>query len=163
MERMIESYLEFASDIASVGEPEVFDIADLLREVAEDADQNGSRISVKDAHILKFEGRRAALKRALSNLVGNGLKYAGHVALSAARKGPYVEIFVDDDGPGIPEDKRREVFKPFTRLDEARGGAAGGVGLGLTVVREIVRSHGGEVTLGPSPEGGLRAHVKLPG
>lgn len=161
MEKMIESYLEFASDIASTGEPEQFDIADLIREVADGANGDG-RVTALQTPALKFEGRRAPLKRALSNLVGNGLKYANKVEISGARRGPYVEIVVDDDGPGIPEEKRRDVFKPFYRLDEARSRHEG-AGLGLSVVREVARSHGGDVVLSTSPMGGLRAVVKLPG
>ncbi|MFZ5618156.1 MAG: sensor histidine kinase, partial [Pseudomonadota bacterium] len=102
------------------------------------------------------------LKRAIANLVSNGLKYANKVEVSAARRGPYVEVTIDDDGPGIPEEKRREVFKPFFRLDEARSRQEG-VGLGLSIVREVARSHGGDVTLSASPQGGLRAVLKLPG
>lgn len=161
MEKMIDSYLEFASDISSTGEPELFDIGDLVREVVEDAD-DAERISLCDIPVLKFEGRRAPLKRAIANLVGNGLKYAHKVEIGVARRGPYVEIIVDDDGPGIPEAKRREVFKPFYRLDEARSRQEG-VGLGLSIVREVARSHGGDVTLADAPTGGLRATIKLPG
>lgn len=161
MEKMIESYLEFASDISSTGEPEPFDIGGLIREVAEDAG-DAERIAIRDIPVLTFEGRRAPLKRALANLVGNGLKYAGKVEIGAERRGPYVEIVIDDDGPGIPEAKRRDVFKPFFRLDEARSRQEG-VGLGLSIVREVARSHGGDVTLGAAPLGGLRATIKLPG
>jgi two-component system osmolarity sensor histidine kinase EnvZ len=160
MEKMINSYLEFASDISSSGEPETFDLSDLAREVAEDAD--GARITVDAPHPVLFEGRRAALKRALANLVGNGLKYAKTVSVSVRRNAPFVEIVVDDDGPGIPEDNRRDVFKPFFRLDAARSADKGGVGLGLSIVREIARSHGGDVTLETASAGGLRATVKLP-
>ncbi len=163
MEKMIESYLEFASDISSVGEPEAFDLAELARETAEDADPEGARITLDCARELRFEGRRGALKRALANLVGNALKYAPHAFVSARRSGPFVEIIVDDDGPGIPEAKRRDAFKPFYRLDESRGGVASGVGLGLSIVREVARSHGGDVVLGDAPQGGLRAALRLPG
>ncbi len=161
MEKMIESYLEFASDISSTGEPEQFDIGELVREVAEGA-ANGVRVSAKAPSTIAFEGRRAPLKRAVANLVSNGVKYANKVEVSVERRGPYVEIIVDDDGPGIPEEKRREVFKPFHRLDEARSRQEG-VGLGLSIVREVARSHGGDVTLTASPMGGLRAVLKLPG
>ncbi len=163
MEKMIESYLEFASDIASTGEPEAFDVGDLVREVADDADASQERIRIEAAASLKFEGRRNAVKRAIANLVGNGLKYADHVWVSVSRRAAYVEIIVDDDGPGVPEDMRGEVFKPFLRLDEARTLHAGGVGLGLSVVRDVARGHGGDVTLGVAPQGGLRAVLKLPG
>jgi two-component system osmolarity sensor histidine kinase EnvZ len=74
----------------------------------------------------------------------------------------WLTITVDDDGPGIPEDQRDEVFKPFVRLDEARNIDEGGTGLGLAIARDIARSHGGEVMLGDSPLGGLRAAVRVP-
>lgn len=163
METMIDSYLDFASDISSAGEPESFDIAELVREVAEDADADGARVNVAPLGPVPFEGRRPALKRAISNLVGNAMKYANHAFIDVRRAGPYVEIIVDDDGPGIPADKRRVVFKPFHRLDEARGANTAGVGLGLSVVRDVARSHGGDVTLDQSPKGGLRATLKVPG
>jgi len=161
MEKMIESYLEFASDISSAGEPEGFDLCDLVREAVEDADPAGERITASIAGSVGFEGRRAAMKRAIGNLIGNSLKYANRVAVNVERRAPFVEIIVDDDGPGIPEDKRRDVFKPFFRLDEARSGKEG-VGLGLAIVREVARSHGGDVVLSDSPLGGLRAVLKLP-
>jgi len=161
MEKMIESYLEFASDISSAGEPEGFDLSDLVRETIDDADPSNKRITADLSGPVPFEGRRAALKRAIGNLVGNGLKYAHHVDVTLHRRAPYVEIIIDDDGAGIPAERRRDVFKPFFRLDEARSGKEG-VGLGLAIVREVARSHGGDVTLGDSPLGGLRAVLKLP-
>ncbi|MEZ5895747.1 MAG: ATP-binding protein [Parvularculaceae bacterium] len=161
MESMIEAYLEFASDIASAGEPETVDLSALIREVAETA--NAGRIEIETPReALKIEGRRDGLKRALNNLVGNALRYADHVWLTLERSGVNVNIIVDDDGPGIPEEKRADVFKPFMRLDEARNQHAGGAGLGLVVVRDVARSHGGEISLGASPHGGLRATLRLP-
>ncbi|HNS87112.1 MAG TPA: ATP-binding protein [Parvularculaceae bacterium] len=161
MEKMIESYLEFASDISSAGEPETFDLCALVQEAIFDADPSSVRIAADLPSSISFEGRPAALKRAVGNLIGNGLKYANRIAVSIRRKPPYVEIIVDDDGVGIPENRRRDVFKPFFRLDEARSGKEG-VGLGLAIVREVARSHGGDVTLADSPLGGLRAVLKLP-
>ena len=71
-------------------------------------------------------------------------------------------VIVDDDGPGIPEAQRDDVFKPFYRIEHSRNSQTGGVGLGLTIVRDVIRSHGGEVTLGKSPSGGLRVNLSLP-
>jgi two-component system, OmpR family, osmolarity sensor histidine kinase EnvZ len=82
---------------------------------------------------------------------------------SLRRDGANVEFIIDDDGPGIPEEKYAEVFKPFYRLDEARSQQVAGVGLGLSVVRDVARSHGGDVTLARSPKGGLRAVFRAPG
>jgi two-component system osmolarity sensor histidine kinase EnvZ len=163
MESMIGSYLEFASDISGNEEPEKFDAAELLREVADAVDRNDDRVTVAESPDIRVEARRDAIKRALGNLVGNGLKYADRVSASVARTAGSVEFVIDDDGPGIPEDKYVEVFKPFYRLDEARNQKVAGVGLGLSVVRDVARSHGGDVTLAKSPMGGLRAVLRIPG
>ena len=159
METMVKSYLEFASDLATTEEAVTFDAGALLREVA----GGSARVTVDAPAGVMIEARRDAMKRALSNLVGNGLKYAGYVWASLKRDGAYVEFIIDDDGPGIPEDKYAEVFKPFYRLDEARSQHIAGVGLGLSVVRDVARSHGGDVTLARSPKGGLRAALRAPG
>lgn len=162
MEKMVQSYLEFASDLATTEEAVTFDAGALLREVASGS-EDAARVTVEAPAGVMIEARRDAMKRALSNLIGNGLKYAGHVWASLKRSGATVEFTIDDDGPGIPEDKYAEVFKPFYRLDEARSQQVSGVGLGLSVVRDVARSHGGDVTLGRSPKGGLRAVLRAPG
>lgn len=159
METMVQSYLEFASDLASTEEAVSFDTGALLREVA----GGSARVTVDAPAGVMIEARRDAMKRALGNLIGNGLKYANHVWASLKRDGAYVEFIIDDDGPGIPEEKYAEVFKPFYRLDEARSQQIAGVGLGLSVVRDVARSHGGDVTLARSPRGGLRAVLRAPG
>ena len=110
--------------------------------------------------------RPTALKRCITNLLDNAIRYAatggGKVAVRARWLNQMVEIAVDDEGPGIPQDMREAAFKPFHRLDESRNPETGGVGLGLTIARDIVRSHGGDLTLEERPEGGLRALVRLP-
>lgn len=162
MEKMVQSYLEFASDIAATEEAVTFDAGALLREVAAGAD-GANRVIVDAPAGVMIEARRDAIKRALGNLIGNGLKYATNVWVSLKRSGGTVEFTIDDDGPGIPDDKYAEVFKPFYRLDEARSQQIAGVGLGLSVVRDVARSHGGDVTLARSPRGGLRAVLRAPG
>ncbi|MEE8275287.1 MAG: ATP-binding protein, partial [Alphaproteobacteria bacterium] len=106
--------------------------------------------------------RRDALKRCFTNLVDNALRHGEHVVIAAARNGDTVEIAIDDDGPGIPEAERGEVFRAFYRLDASRNLETGGVGLGLTIARDVVRGHGGDIVLGEAPAGGLRALVRLP-
>ncbi|MEI9904725.1 MAG: ATP-binding protein [Asticcacaulis sp.] len=106
--------------------------------------------------------RELALQRAISNLIINGFHYGKHVRFSSMRDADHVRLFIDDDGPGIPPEKREEAFKPFSRLDEARNQNIKGVGLGLAIARDIVRGHGGDLTLDTSPTGGLRAIMSLP-
>jgi two-component system osmolarity sensor histidine kinase EnvZ len=101
--------------------------------------------------------RPDALKRAITNLVDNARRHARRIALTALPSGARaVQVMVDDDGPGISPDRRETVFRPF------ESGAAGGTGLGLTIARDIVRAHGGDIVLEDSPMGGLRARIRLP-
>ena len=106
--------------------------------------------------------RPAAFKRCLANLVSNAARHAPSIAIAGHRDHRYLTVTVDDDGPGIPAGLREEVFKPFLRLDDARNQDEGGTGLGLAIARDIARSHGGDITLGDSPLGGLRATVRVP-
>ncbi|MEM9706534.1 MAG: ATP-binding protein, partial [Pseudomonadota bacterium] len=162
MEKMLEAYLDFARDIAADGPQEDIDAVDLAVEIAHETERAGHAITYTPTSEIIFCGRRDAVKRAVTNLVGNGLKYAKRVWLSDERGGVYIEFIVDDDGDGIAEDQYETAFKPFVRLDEARGQNISGVGLGLSVVRDVARSHGGDVLLEKSPKGGLRARLRLP-
>jgi len=106
--------------------------------------------------------KQDAFKRCIFNLVSNAARFADTINITGHRDHRYLTITVDDDGPGIPAQMREEVFKPFLRLDDARNQDEGGTGLGLAIARDIARSHGGDITLGDSPLGGLRATVKVP-
>jgi two-component system osmolarity sensor histidine kinase EnvZ len=106
--------------------------------------------------------QRASFKRCLTNLLSNADQHADHVWVEAGRRNGSIEIVVDDDGPGIHADQREAVFKPFFRLDRSRNLETGGVGLGLTIARDVVRRHGGNITLADSPKGGLRVAVRIP-
>jgi two-component system osmolarity sensor histidine kinase EnvZ len=163
MEHMIDEYLAFAR--GQSGEAvETVSLKALIDEVSEGAVRAGARVSVEADGELSATARPNALKRALSNLIMNAAVHGEQVSVGA-RAGPAggVEITVDDDGPGIPEDRYEEAFKPFNRLDEARNQNDKGVGLGLAIARDVARGLGGDVTLGRSPLGGLRAVVRLPG
>lgn len=162
MEGMVEAYLNFARDISADEDPAPLNLAALISEIAEETARSGREIDTDIDPGLMVAARRTALKRAVTNLVSNSVKHAGRIRIGARRTPGRLDIIVDDDGPGIPPDRRDEAFKPFTRLDEARTLNTGGVGLGLALVRDVARSHGGEAILDDSPLGGLRAVLRLP-
>ncbi|MFC2952622.1 ATP-binding protein [Marinicaulis aureus] len=162
MERMIGAYLDFARNEAADEEPETFRLAELLKEITGDAKRAGQEVELDAPTGIAIEARRSALKRAIGNLVNNALRYADHAWLSARRSDRYIEIIVDDDGPGVDPARYEDVFKPFTRLDDARNLNESGVGMGLTIVRDVARAHGGDVTLEKSDKGGLKATMRLP-
>ena len=161
MEGMIEGYLNFARGEGSEA-PVATDAKQLLDEVAHEARRNGIKIAFEMADPVELPLARNAFKRSLTNLIDNAARHGEHVVLSGQRNGNVLEIVVDDDGPGIPEDMREEVFRPFFRLDQSRNLATGGTGLGLSIARDIVRSHGGDIVLADAPSGGLRATIRVP-
>jgi two-component system osmolarity sensor histidine kinase EnvZ len=161
MARMLEAYLAFArGDLGESSAPT--DMADFLEELRLDAERHGHRTTVVFHGPPVVTVRPAAFKRCLANLVSNAARYAPSIAITGHRDHRYLTVTVDDDGPGIPADMREDVFKPFLRLDDARNQDEGGTGLGLAIARDIARSHGGDITLGDSPLGGLRATVRVP-
>ncbi|ARJ64722.1 two-component sensor histidine kinase [Magnetospirillum sp. ME-1] len=161
MERMVEGYLAFARGEGSE-QPEPTDLPGLVDDVVSRFRRQGAVIDLHHEGEIVMPLRPDSLARALGNLVGNAVRYGGHVWVRVGLRGEVAEVLVDDDGPGIPDDKREEVFKAFTRLESSRNSGTGGVGLGLTIARDIVRTHGGDVVLEDSPLGGLRARVRLP-
>jgi two-component system osmolarity sensor histidine kinase EnvZ len=162
MEHMIDEYLAFARGEGAEALEEV-DLAHLLEDVGQAAGRSGVALTVETTPGLTARARPQALKRALANLIMNAadhartVQVAGRPALAGG-----AEIVIDDDGPGIPEDRYEEAFAPFGRLAVERNPNLKGVGLGLAIARDIIRGHGGEVTLGRSPLGGLRAVVWMP-
>jgi two-component system osmolarity sensor histidine kinase EnvZ len=161
MERMIEGYLAFARGEGN--EPVVpVDLTLLAESVVERFRRNGASIDLHCEGTIKGQARKDALRRCVNNIIGNAVRYAPHVAVRVGKRGEMLEIVVDDDGPGIPPDKREEVFKAFFRLESSRNLKTGGTGLGLTITRDILRGHGGDVVLETSPLGGLRAKMQLP-
>jgi two-component system osmolarity sensor histidine kinase EnvZ len=161
MSRMLEGYLAFARGDA--GEPSVTtDLRTLLEELQVDAERQGHITELDIVGDPMITVRPDAFRRLLFNLVNNAARHGDHIAITANHETRWLVVHVDDDGPGIPPGKRDEVFKPFVRLDEARNQDEGGSGLGLAIARDIARSHGGDISLGDSPMGGLRATVRLP-
>ncbi len=161
MAGMLEAYLAFArGDLGEQSAPT--DIAAMLDELKLDSERHGHRASAAFHGPPEVSVRPAAFKRCLANLVSNAARFASTVAITGHRDHRWLTVTVDDDGPGIPPPLREDVFKPFLRLDDARNQDQGGTGLGLAIARDIARSHGGDITLGDSPLGGLRATVRIP-
>ncbi|MGD9614543.1 MAG: ATP-binding protein [Alphaproteobacteria bacterium] len=161
MERLVNSYLDFARGEGSETPVET-DIGLLIEDLAAAVRRDGTPLTVAPGPELVMPVRPNALRRCLGNLIANARRYGKHVWLSMVPAEDGVDILVDDDGPGIPERERERVFRPFIRLDASRNQATGGVGLGLTIARDMARSHGGDIRLETSPFGGLRARIHLP-
>ncbi len=161
MERMIEGYLAFARGEGTEA-PVPTELNELLSDVVAAARREGMPVDLELDGDIRLPVRPQAFRRSIGNLIANAGRYGKHVWVSAARHDDAVEILIDDDGPGIPSEQREEVFRPFFRLEGSRNPETGGVGLGLTIARDVLRGHGGELTLDESPRGGLRACVRLP-
>ena len=161
MEHMVEGYLAFARG-EGFETPKPTNIAHILGDVVVSAKRRGAEVDLHTEGQFVVRVRQNAFKRCINNLLDNADRHATHVSIRTGKRGDAIEITVDDDGPGIPEHLRDEVFKPFFRLDESRNPETGGVGLGLTIARDIIRGHGGDIILSDSPSGGLRARLTLP-
>lgn len=164
MQQMLEDYLAFSKgDGGEEARPS--SLKEMLREVVEEVQILGVDISFKMRRRKKdivLPLKRHAFKRAITNLVSNASRYGTCVVIRAATERRWVRIEVDDDGPGIPEHERENVFRPFYRIDSSRNQDCGNTGLGLAIARDIARSHGGDITLGESSMGGLRAIISVP-
>ena len=155
MERMVGGYLSFARG-EGTEQARAVDLTALLGDVASAARRAGADVEVRSPAGLTLNLRPDAARRALTNLVDNARRHARRVLLSVEPHERAVQVLVDDDGPGIAPDRRESVFRPF------ESGPDGGTGLGLTIARDIVRAHGGDIMLEGSPMGGLRARMRLP-
>lgn len=161
MEHMIEGYLDFVRGEGGE-EPVETDLALLLDDIAATMRREGTPLSLAAPPEYVIRVRPNAIRRCLGNLIGNARRHGSHVWLSGLLVQDGIDIIVDDDGPGIPPTDRERAFQPFIRLDPSRNPSTGGVGLGLTIARDVARSHGGEIYLETSPQGGLRARLHLP-
>lgn len=161
MQSMLEGYLEFARGEAEEDTGSL-DLRAFFDKLDEEARLRERGLKTRINGPSEVQVRPNAFSRLLSNVVGNAFRYAKSVEVTATHGRGSLLVVVDDDGPGIPPDKRSEVFRPFVRLDTARNQDATGTGLGLSIARDIARSHGGDITLEDSPMGGLRAIVRVP-
>jgi two-component system, OmpR family, osmolarity sensor histidine kinase EnvZ len=161
MVNVVDGYLAFAR---GEGQEAIVptELLPLLHEVADRASTEQTRVEIELESPIALPLRPIAMRRCLSNLVNNAVRYASWVGVRVAAQGDHVWIAVDDNGPGIPKDQREAVFKAFYRLEGSRNPTTGGVGLGLTIARDIILGHGGDIELTDAPEGGLRVLVRLP-
>ena len=163
MQALIDEFLSFARNQADTGSnTEQADIWEIVDDVVKNISRNSGRVSfVKPYQPLVLELRPLAIRRALENLIGNGLRYANKVSVSASVYKTEVHVTVEDDGPGIPDEQIEEALKPFSRLDPARNQNRGsGVGLGLPIVADVAYAHGGKLELSKSVAlGGLKADL----
>jgi two-component system osmolarity sensor histidine kinase EnvZ len=140
----------------------VSDVSDILADIVSRIDSRDSEIELRTSGDLSVPLRPNAFRRSVTNLISNALIYGGNASIHASRNGGAIQITIDDSGPGIPEDQREEVFRPFYRLDNARGPDKAGTGLGLAIARDVVRGLGGDLVMEESPTGGARARMRLP-
>ena len=166
MGKLVDAFLSFAREEATAGEAERRDLCRFVSAVVEDARRAGQPVVLEECpgRAVTLTFRPDALRRALENLIGNAVRYGGRAEVSVQLLAKTVRIVVEDDGPGIPPERREEALRPFTRLDPSRNQDKGqGVGLGLAIAADILRSHGGILRLGESARlGGLSAEMVLP-
>ena len=159
MERMLNEYLEFSRNQKNEDTEKInlnFVINDLVKKY------ENEKVNASINNNLEINIRPNSIRRCLSNLIDNGLSYGKKVKITTVKTINSIAIFVDDDGPGIEESEHKNILKPFYRIDKSRGQNKSGVGLGLSITNDIVRSHGGTISFGKSPLGGLKVKVTLP-
>jgi signal transduction histidine kinase len=162
MQSMVESTLAFASGEAQLVPNRPTDIAAMLISMIDEATDAGKPCTYRGPDHIETMGHPVSLKRAFWNVIDNALKYGMTARVTLDFDDTAVTVMVDDDGPGIPEASRKDVFAPFRRLDPARGQQTPGVGLGLTIVHDVIQSHGGTISLAVRQGGGLRVTIQLP-
>ena len=159
MEKMLNDYLAFAKN-QTQEETEELNLLNLFEEIKKN--YNDKNLKVKSLEDVKIIGRSYALRRSFENIIQNGLTYGKNVFVEMQKSTNRILIIFEDDGPGIPEDQYRNVFKPFFRLDKSRSLNQSGVGLGLAIVEDIINSHGGNIQLAKSKYNGLLVKISLP-
>jgi two-component system osmolarity sensor histidine kinase EnvZ len=159
MEKMLNEYLQFAST-KSVEKTEKFNITDLIENTVKKYESKNITLELTNA--VYINGRKNLIQRCLNNLIDNGIKYSNNINIQLAKSNNNLTITVDDDGSGIPKNEYKNVFKPFYKIDKSRSDSKSSVGLGLSIASDIIRSHGGDITLDKSPQNGLRVKVFLP-
>ena len=159
MEKMLNDYLQFAKNQAQENTSKI-DLTILFNSIKNQF--ASEKLTIYSKEKIELEVRPSALKRSFVNIIQNGLAYGNNVIVNIQKGNNRALITIEDDGPGIPEDQYKNVFKPFFRLDKSRSLNQSGVGLGLALVEDIINAHGGAIQLGKSKDGGLQVRVTLP-
>jgi signal transduction histidine kinase len=162
MEAMMSATLTFASNQLKDEPQSIVDLASLLISLCDTAADAGSRVSYDGPDHAKLQCRPVAIRRALSNLIDNGCKFADTVQVTLRETADAIIVTVADDGPGIPADQREAALRPFTRLEISRNRETGGTGLGLTIAQDVILAHRGRIELSTAETGGLKVTVELP-
>jgi signal transduction histidine kinase len=162
MDAMIAATLAFARDETAAEPRRRTDLTALVASIVDDMADAGLPVAMQPAQAVVYECQPGALRRALTNLLDNAVKYGKHAQATVRPSPQTIEIVIDDDGPGIPEAELVRVFQPFYRVEDSRGRETGGIGLGLAIALTVVQAHGGRLTLTNRPAGGLRACIILP-
>ena len=161
MDAMLASTLSFARDDAASEVPVDLDLAKLLHTLCDDLIDLGEEVEYRGPEAFTVCCRPLALQRAVTNVLSNAVSYGGRARITLEPRVGSCEIRIEDDGPGIPQNQFESVFEPFVRLDPARNRSTGGSGLGLSIARSVMRSHGGDVTLANRNSGGLIVRMLL--
>ncbi|TNE35703.1 MAG: HAMP domain-containing protein [Alphaproteobacteria bacterium] len=161
MQKMVEGYLSFAQGQEAEA-VEKTDIPALFEDIVNNARRQGAKVSLKAMRALVLSVRPNSFARSITNLINNAARYANEIWITVRADDTDLIIVIDDDGPGIPAEKQSDVFRPFYRLDPSRNAETGGSGLGMTIARDVIHGHGGQIALGTSPAGGLRIEIRLP-
>ena len=159
MEKMLNEYLQFTSS-SYIEKNEMFNLSELIDQVVNK--YNNKNIENDLTPRVYINGRKNLINRCLNNIIDNALKYGGKVKIKLSKKNTNLFITIDDDGPGIPNKEHENVFKPFYKIDKGRADSKSSVGLGLSIASDIIRSHGGSITLDKSKMNGLSVKIFLP-
>ncbi|MDC0439034.1 ATP-binding protein [Candidatus Pelagibacter sp.] len=159
MEKMLNEYLQFTSS-SYIEKNEMFNLSELIDQVVNK--YNNKNIENDLIPRVYINGRKNLINRCLNNIIDNALKYGGKVKIKLSKKNTNLFITIDDDGPGIPNKEHENVFKPFYKIDKSRADSKSSVGLGLSIASDIIRSHGGSISLDKSKMNGLSVKIFLP-
>ena len=162
MQRMVEATLAFVREEATSEPTRTVDLAALVESTVADLADLGAEVSFVEGARATLPCRPTALRRALRNLIENGIRYGGRCRVRVDQEPHEIRIVIEDEGPGIPEADQERVFEPFVRLEASRSAETGGIGLGLAIARSIVRAHGGDIRLANRHGAGLAVTVALP-